>query len=138
MTHYSKQIAVSNELSSIQKVSDQFTDFCEAEVIDLRIITKVNIVFDEILSNIVKYSNAEAEDNTIKIEFGYRKPELNNRIIDKGVPFNPFHVTPPDFSIPLEERLIGGLGIHLVKNLMDDYRYERINAENIITMSKKI
>lgn len=138
MTTYSKQIVVTNKISSIRDVADQFTAHCEIDAIDPNVVTKVNIVFDELLSNIIKYSYSEEGNNSIYVDVGYDGKSLNIQIRDEGLPFNPFQVTPPDFSIPLDERPIGGLGIHLVKNLMDTYQYKRVNQENIITMSKLV
>jgi sigma-B regulation protein RsbU (phosphoserine phosphatase) len=57
-------------------------------------------------------------------------------ITDDGVPFNPFKKDPPDTMLSLEEREIGGLGIHIVKNLMDEYNYKRNVDKNIITLVK--
>ncbi|MCH2043198.1 MAG: ATP-binding protein [Saprospiraceae bacterium] len=136
MITYSKEIIVTNEISSIEYVADQFTAHCQTDSIDPKVIIKVNVVFDELLSNIIKYSYEEEGAHPIYVDFGYDDGRLNIQIRDKGLPFNPFHVTPPDFSVPLEERTIGGLGIYLVKNLMDTYQYERINQENVVTMSK--
>ena len=57
-------------------------------------------------------------------------------IQDRGIPFNPFQKTPPDLSKPLEEREIGGLGIHLVRQLMDEYEYNRQIDRNVVVMTK--
>jgi anti-sigma regulatory factor (Ser/Thr protein kinase) len=57
---------------------------------------------------------------------------------DDGVPFNPLEATEPDLDRPLEERSIGGLGIHLVKNLMDDVEYRREAGRNYLVMRKRV
>ena len=60
------------------------------------------------------------------------------RFHDSGVPFNPLKKDPPDFSIPFEEREIGGLGIFMVKEYMDEVGYEHAGGENILTVMRKI
>ena len=59
-------------------------------------------------------------------------------ITDSGVPFDPTQQADPDITLSVEERAIGGLGIHLVRQLMDDIRYERKDNKNILTLTKQI
>ncbi len=59
------------------------------------------------------------------------------RVEDDAVAFNPLEREAPDLNAPLEDRPIGGLGVHLVRKLMDDVRYERAGARNILTMRKR-
>ena len=59
-------------------------------------------------------------------------------IVDDGLPFNPLEVEEPDTGLALQDREIGGLGIHLVINLMDEVKYERREEQNVITLTKQI
>lgn len=101
------------------------------------IMIKVNIVLDELLSNIVKYSFPDGEEHDIDIMLElFTTGKLTIQLTDAGVPFNPFDAPEPDLSIPLEDRDIGGLGILLVKKLMDEYSYKRQVNLNITSMIK--
>ena len=63
---------------------------------------------------------------------------LTVTITDDGVPFNPLNAKPPDIDAPLEERQIGGLGIHLARSLIDDATYQRRIGKNAITLMKHL
>ena len=88
------------------------------------------------MNNIISYGYNDKEDHEIKIEIELRSKRLIITISDDGIPFNPFKKEPPDTMLSVEDRIIGGMGIHLVKNLMDEYGYKRYTNRNIITLVK--
>ncbi|MDQ5983756.1 MAG: Serine-protein kinase RsbW [Eubacteriales bacterium SKADARSKE-1] len=102
-------------------------------------VDKFDIVIEEILSNISNYAYKNTESN-ITLICDYNKP-LNEIILtfkDSGFSFNPIKAKVPDITIPIEDRSIGGLGLLIVKNIVDDMQYARQNGENILTIKKKI
>ena len=97
----------------------------------------VGIIFetvDELVANIVDYSNSEYLD----VEIVRDDKSITLRFRDGGIPFNPLKKDPPDISLPMEEREIGGLGIFLVIKKMDVVEYEHTDGENILTVKKMI
>ena len=97
----------------------------------------VGIIFetvDELVANIVDYSNSDYLD----IEIVRDDNSITLRFHDGGIPFNPLKKDPPDISLPMEEREIGGLGIFLVIKKMDVVEYEHTDGENILTVKKMI
>ena len=96
--------------------------------------SKLSVVVEELVLNIVDYSNSDYLD----VEITRDERSLSMRFRDGGVPFNPLEREFPDFTIPLEERKIGGVGIFLVVHYMDDVAYEHIGGENILTVKKKL
>ena len=97
----------------------------------------VGIIFetvDELVANIVDYSNSDYLD----IEIVRDDNSITLRFRDGGIPFNPLKKDPPDISLPMEEREIGGLGIFLVIKKMDVVEYEHTDGENILTVKKMI
>jgi anti-sigma regulatory factor (Ser/Thr protein kinase) len=88
------------------------------------------------LNNIISYGYDDEEIHEIDIEIELRSERLIIILSDDGIPFNPFKKDPPDTMLSVEERMIGGLGIHLVKKLMDEYEYKRQTNKNIITLIK--
>ncbi len=102
----------------------------------MAIVQKSNIAFDELLNNIISYGYDDEEIHEIDIEIDLKGERLIITITDDGIPFNPFRKDPPDTMLSVEERVIGGLGIHIVKSLMDEYEYKRNVDKNIITLVK--
>ena len=94
----------------------------------------LSVVVEEIVLNIVDYSQSDYLD----VEIIRDEKRLTLRFHDGGVPFNPLEREFPDFSIPMEERKIGGLGIFMVIQYMDDVAYEHTGGENLLTVRKNL
>ncbi|MBL4648553.1 MAG: ATP-binding protein [Aureispira sp.] len=134
---YSKKIVIKNTIEEVQRAIRAFETFATQYTIPNNIMMKVNIVLDELLSNIVKYSFPDGEEHEIDITIElFTTGKLIIQLTDAGIPFNPFDTPEPDLSIPLEDREVGGLGILLVKKLMDSYSYKRQVNLNITSMVK--
>lgn len=121
-----------NELAGVQSfVIDSLKDLS----LDIKLQNQIKIVLEEIFVNIASYAYDDEGDAEIKIRTG------NNQIfisfIDSGYEFNPLAKEDPNISAKASERRIGGLGIFMVKNLMDDVQYEYKNKQNILTLVKK-
>jgi len=102
-------------------------------------VNQLELALEETLVNIISYAY-EGQEKVGEINISCDcKPEntLQIRIADTGDPFNMLEREEPDTSLPLEERPIGGLGILLVKKLMDKVSYERKDGQNIIMLEKK-
>lgn len=96
--------------------------------------SKLSVVIEELVLNIVDYSNSDYLD----VEIMRDERCITLRFHDGGVPFNPLEKEVPDFSIPMEDRKIGGLGIFLVSKYMDTVNYEYAGGENILTVMKQL
>lgn len=103
------------------------------------LIPTLNMALDDLLNNVVQYAfpNDQAE-HRIVVEGDVRDGSVVLIITDDGVPFNPLTVAPPDLSLLLHEREIGGLGIHLVKSMFDEVMYHRDVGHNVLTIKKKL
>ena len=134
----SNTLEVSADLSNI----DVVTDFIRYHLDQLNVSEKLKnqfaIVIDELFSNIAKYAY-EGYNGTVRVEFHKYEdaPQAVSIIFrDNGIPFNPLEVSEPDVDAPLEDRDIGGLGIFLVRNIMDEVEYKYENNENILKIKK--
>ena len=78
----------------------------------------------------------DGEEHEFEIRFELSSDRLSVTIADDGVPFNPFANFPPDTALPVEKREIGGLGIHLVRNVMDEVSYNRRTDRNVVILVK--
>jgi anti-sigma regulatory factor (Ser/Thr protein kinase) len=102
---------------------------------NVNMINPVNLLLEELYSNTLNYGQCGKVHVTITLEM--RDHELLIQYEDNGLPFNPFEeAKQPDLGSTLEERAIGGLGIHFIKNMTDSQQYERLEGINKITLSK--
>ncbi len=129
-------IVIHNNLKEITTVIDHFEAFGNKNNIPFAIIQKFNIAFDELLNNNISYGFQDDKEHIIHVEIELKGERLIITITDDGIPFNPFVKIPPDTMLSVKERDIGGLGIHIVKNLMDECEYKRYVDKNIITLVK--
>lgn len=130
------EIKIKNELAGLGIVEEKFENFCQEYDIPDGARQKVSIVLDELLNNIVSYAYRDKEEHLIEIKFVLTGVRLAITIHDDGVPFNPFELDPPDLSLSLDERAVGGLGIFLVRKMMDEYLYSRHIGKNVIRLVK--
>lgn len=122
---------------SIQNITD-VAAFVENELekmkISHKITTKLLVAVDEIYSNICRYSGA----TETKVEISKEENALLLRFLDNGKPYNPLDAEEPDITASVEDRAIGGLGIFMVKKMLDKVEYEYKEGRNIITLTKAI
>ncbi|TDI75169.1 MAG: PAS domain S-box protein [Bacteroidetes bacterium] len=130
------EIVVKNHLSDMDNINEHFKVFAEQAGISEIIIKKFYVVFDEILSNIISYAYKDENEHDIKIKMGISGNRLTVNILDDGIPFNPLGIDKPDMELSLEDREVGGLGIHIVRNLMDGVFYHRGIDKNVLTLIK--
>ena len=99
---------------------------------------QIAIAVEEVFINIVSYAYKPGRgDTTLRLDVSQDPAEITITFIDHGVPFDPLAKEDPDIDLPAKQRKVGGLGIFVVKNLMDDVFYEYRNGQNILTMKKK-
>ena len=90
------------------------------------------------LNNIVSYAFPDGGTHKISIHAEKSDDRILLTVEDDGVPFNPFAQEEVDTNMALEDRVVGGLGIHLIKNLMDEASYKRHRDHNVVTLIKKL
>jgi len=133
------EIVIKNNVVELERLNEQIELFWDENKLDPAKLCHISLCLEEIITNIIKYGYSDNSEHEIKINVnlnGGEKIELE--VIDDGEEFNPFDHPEPDTSLALEHRDIGGLGIHLVRNFMDEYNYKRQNNLNSIVMIKNI
>ncbi len=99
----------------------------------------MNLSLDELVTNIVTHSCKQApQPQEILLRLSTHKNEVRAEVEDDGSAFNPLDLPPVDIGLPLQERSAGGLGVHLVRSLMDYVNYQRVGLRNCMTMTKKV
>jgi anti-sigma regulatory factor (Ser/Thr protein kinase) len=123
--------------AAVRQVADALTTFCQAERLPDELVWKLRVVVDEVVANIVMHGGPFGGVPEIDACFRRTGDVVEVVIADNGVPFDPLAHHGPDLSLPLEAREPGGLGIVLVRALMDEVRYER-TSRNTLTLRKSI
>ncbi len=127
-----KKISVSPCLESLNSVTAFFESCLGEQDAPMKVIAQVNITIDEIFSNIVQYSGA----TSVWAGCAAGSGSAVLRFADNGRPYDPTEREDPDVTLPAEERDTGGLGIFMVKKMMDEVTYEYRDGFNILTMRK--
>ena len=97
---------------------------------------EVNLGLDELFTNIISYGFEDEADHQIKFTLAKTEETLVVKVEDDGTPFNPLEAADPELSRDLDTIDIGGLGIHLVKKMMDDINYQRVEGRNKLILKK--
>ena len=129
-------VKISNKIDEMPRVIEHFEVFAAKNKMPLEAIQKFNIVLDELLNNIISYAFTDYLEHEIEVKFQLKYLRLIITLEDDGIPFNPFRNASPDIKLAINERNLGGLGVHIVKNLVDEYAYIRQSNRNIINLVK--
>jgi sigma-B regulation protein RsbU (phosphoserine phosphatase) len=132
------ELKIVNRLEEIARVSDAINSFAERHGLDPKTRRQLNVVFDELLNNTISYGYEDEDEHEIELTIAVSGGRLYATISDDGKPFNPFDSVAPDTDLAVEDRPIGGLGVHLVRNVMDRVSYERRGANNVVLLEKQL
>lgn len=127
-----KKISIAPTLDKLPEATSFFEDILSAADAPMKVIAQVNVAVDEIFSNIARYSGATAATLGCALADG----RITLRFSDNGRPYDPTGKPDPDTTLSAEERDIGGLGIFMVKKIMDEVTYEYVDGLNILTLVK--
>ena len=115
-----------------QVVAERWESFVGAAGVPVKVAFAADHALTEHVQNLVDHGGA----NGLTVTFSSQEGRLHLTILDDGVPYNPLDAPEPDLSLPLEQRPIGGLGVHLMRRLMDSVHYERRDGKNRLEMVK--
>jgi PAS domain S-box-containing protein len=132
------EVRIKNQMPDIDVVEERFHAFSTRNSIPETDRQTMNMVMDDLLNNVISYAYPQGGDHVILVDMTLKGSRLVLMIEDDGIPFNPFQVEEPDVELTVEERGIGGLGIHLVRETMDEYHYQRRANKNIVILVKEL
>lgn len=135
---YVKTLQLSNNIHDLQRLEAYVQEVGNALHLDDEEVRNVNLALEEVVVNIMSYAYPEATIGTIHISTSATSSCIKTVIIDSGTPFDPCQLEFPDITLEAEEREIGGLGIFLVRNIMDSVDYAYVGGRNILTLRKRI
>jgi len=135
----SQRLTLINQLSELDKIAGKIEKLESLWKIPSKVIMELNLVLEELFTNIVFYAYEDSVGHLINIDFILvDSNQLNIILSDDGKPFNLLEMKAnEELDKPLEERHIGGLGIHFVREMMDGVNYERTRDRNVVTLTKK-
>ena len=130
------ELSLVNDLQEIVTAAAQIDAFCEARGLGPQIAYAVNLSIDEILTNTISYGYDDDETHRIAITLRLEGDVLVTVIVDDGRAFDSSMEREADIDTSLEERALGGLGLFLVHQMMDEVAYRRVDDRNVITLRK--
>ncbi len=127
-----------SDLSELDRLCQKLETFGQKFGLPKKLIFEINLALDELFTNIISYGFQDEKEHIIRVTLTPEKGQLCLCIEDDGKPFNPIDFETPDVACSVEECKIGGLGIHIMKKLMDEICYERCEDKNVLNLTKKI
>jgi anti-sigma regulatory factor (Ser/Thr protein kinase) len=127
-----------NQRTEIERVVELAERFGEEHQLAAEVVMSIHLVLDEVVANIIAHGYDDTAEHQIRVTLGLDDSVLAIRVEDDGRPFDPLAAPAPNLDLPLEERPVGGLGIHIVRSVMDAVEYHRDGGRNILIMRKTI
>jgi Anti-sigma regulatory factor (Ser/Thr protein kinase) len=133
-----KNITIINQVEQLEELAGILETVSEEWDIPMKVSLNLNLVLEELITNIIFYGYDDKNEHRIFIRLYKKDNEIEIQIEDDGKEFNPLLVAEPDIDESIENRKIGGLGIHFVRKIMDGMNYRRSDDKNILTLTKNI
>jgi len=132
------ELTIENHLAQLAIVRGQVESFAKRENLSRDVVFAAKLVLEELLTNTISYGYGDKSVQLIEIRLEVRGDQLIIRTVDDGLAFDPRTAKEPNTESNLKDRAIGGLGVHLVKNLMDKFEYRHKDGKNYVTLRKRL
>ncbi|MDA3890788.1 MAG: ATP-binding protein [Salinivirgaceae bacterium] len=130
---------IANQLSEIRNIVNILDDLAIEWGMSKKLKNQLNLVVEEVVSNIMKYAYPDENNHLITLEFCNEGNYIEIKVVDDGKTFNFLEAkTQPDIEASVDDRKVGGLGIHLINSIMDSVDYKRIDNKNVLILTKNI
>ena len=133
-----KRLVLSCELQEVPRLNAFVEEICQGVGFDELTTMSIKVAVEEAVVNVMKYAYPPGQERDVTVEAASNDVRLKFTIIDSGKPFDPTVQSKVDTTLPAQERKIGGLGIHIIRQNMDSINYERIDSLNVLTLRKII
>jgi len=132
--HSNDTLVLENNIMELDKLEPFLMKFFEQENIDMSLLPQFDLALEEAATNVIMYAYPEGEKGTAELTLEMKNGQLHSVLTDSGVPFDPLQTPEVNLDVSLEERKIGGLGIHLIKEIMNEVSYEYKDGKNVLSM----
>ncbi len=132
------RMSVGAHSGGVGEMNTALAEFAEENALPEGVRRDLNVALDELVANSLSHGRTERDDGSVVVEVQLDQDRVTVTLTDDGTPFDPFKQAAPDTTLSVEERPIGGLGIHLVRELMDDVSYQRRDGHNVVVLVKQL
>ena len=133
-----KSIILANDISEIARLNEFVEEIGNDFSLLPEVIFNLNLVLEEAVVNIINYAYPKEEHEKIYLSAKLHNDSIILVLTDTGKEFDPTMVPDTDITLSADERPIGGLGIFLIRQIMNEVKYERIDGKNVLTLEKKL
>ncbi len=133
-----KELIIKNEIAEIDNLAIFIEELGNEFSLDPALVMNLNLALEEAVSNIILYAYPQKLGETISLKASKIGSSIIFAISDNGVEFDPTVLPDADITLSAEDRNIGGLGIFLIRKIMDEVKYERIEGKNVLTIKKDL
>ena len=133
-----KEIRIKNKITELEKISQFVEEICEELGLSMEMQMNLNLVMEEMVTNVIFYAYPQDEEADIELLAMSDGKEVTFVLSDQGKEFDPTAKDDNDLSVNPAERDLGGMGIFIVKNIMNKVTYQRLEGKNLLTMTKGI
>lgn len=133
-----KSIILANDIAEISKLNQFIEEIGEEFSLAPDLVFNLTLVMEEAVVNVINYAYPKEDHEKIYVSARLHEGSIIMIIADNGKEFDPTLAPEADITLSAEERPIGGLGIFLIRNIMNEVKYERIEGRNILTLEKKL
>ncbi len=134
----SATLTLTNDVSQVAKLTDFQKSVYQQMGLDKKLVRQLQLAVEEAVVNVIDYAYPAGTEGSVEVSMTSDGRRLRVVIVDSGVAFDPTEHEKVDTTLSAEERPIGGLGIYLVRELMDTINYERTDGRNVLTLIKNI
>jgi phosphoserine phosphatase RsbU/P len=132
------QFTLKNRLAEIARLGERLSEFAAAHQLAPSVLYDLNVALEEAVTNIISHGYSDHREHEILVRIRVESGEVIAEVKDDAEAFNPLTTPDADVTTPLDERTVGGLGIHLMRKLMDGIEYQRLEDGNLLIMKKNI
>jgi len=132
------EIVLRSDLSELNRLAEAVEEFGRQHALPDATMAQVGLALDELVTNVITYGYGIGASGTIQLRLAVADDWLEAELIDEAPAFDPFTAPEPDLDAPLEERQVGGLGVHFVRTFLDHVDYVRDGKQNRVTLGKRL
>lgn len=132
------EFALDGSIRELESLAAELARFCRENGLGSDLEFELNLVLEELFTNAVRHGGCEGMDQAAQIRLQSDPDGVSIEFADRGAAFDPLQAPPPDLEVDLAQRSVGGLGIHLVRQIMQELEYRRADGWNRLTMRRAL
>jgi anti-sigma regulatory factor (Ser/Thr protein kinase) len=131
-------LALKNNIDEINRLHTFIEEVGETFELPMKVVQNLDLVLEEAVTNVIMYAYPQEQNEHIYLTAKKQDDRLVFVLTDSGIAFDPTQTPDADITLSADERQIGGLGIFLIRKIMNEVKYERIDDKNVLTLEKEL